>query len=184
MVLARAQRLVEHGKDVVILLDSITRLARAYNLVVPASGKTLSGGIDPTALYKPKKFFGAARNMEEGGSITILATALVETGSRMDDVIFEEFKGTGNMELHLDRKLSEKRIFPAISLNLSGTRREDLLMNQDELEAVWYMRKALGNGDPADVTEAIIDNLSQTRNNKEFVRIVKKIRLDIPNRRY
>lgn len=184
MVLARAQRLVEHGKDVVILLDSITRLARAYNLVVPASGKTLSGGIDPTALYKPKKFFGAARNMEEGGSITILATALIETGSRMDDVIFEEFKGTGNMELHLDRKLSEKRIFPAISLNLSGTRREDLLMNQDELEAVWYMRKALGNGDPADVTEAIIDNLSQTRNNKEFVRIVKKIRLDIPNRRY
>ena len=133
MVLARAQRLVEHGKDVVILLDSIPRLARAYNMVVPASGRTLSGGLDPGALHKPKKFFGAARKMEEGGSITILATALVETGSRMDDVIFEEFKGTGNMELHLDRKLSEKRIFPAISLNKSGTRREDLLMDQEEL---------------------------------------------------
>jgi transcription termination factor Rho len=184
MVMSRAQRLVEHGKDVVILLDSITRLARAYNLVVPASGKTLSGGIDPTALYKPKKFFGVARNMEEGGSITILATALVETGSRMDDVIFEEFKGTGNMELHLDRKLSEKRIFPAISLNLSGTRREDLLMTQEEMEAVWYMRKALGNGDPADVTELIIDNLSQTRNNAEFVRLIQKVRLDVPTRRY
>ena len=143
MVLARAQRLVEHGKDVVILLDSITRLARAYNMVVPASGRTLSGGLDPGALHKPKKFFGAARKMEEGGSITILATALVETGSRMDDVIFEEFKGTGNMELHLDRKLSEKRVFPAISLNKSGTRREDLLMDQEELEAIWAMRRAL-----------------------------------------
>lgn len=177
MVLARAKRLVEHGKDVVILLDSITRLARAYNLTVPPSGRTLSGGLDPAALYKPKKFFGAARNMEEGGSITILATALVETGSRMDDVIFEEFKGTGNMELHLDRKLSEKRIFPALDLNMSGTRREDLLMDQDEMEAIWYMRRALGNEDNQEVTEMIIDNLSHTRNNKEFVQIIKKIKL-------
>lgn len=174
MVLARAQRLVEHGKDVVILLDSITRLARAYNLVVPASGRTLSGGLDPGALHKPKKFFGAARNMEEGGSITILATALVETGSRMDDVIFEEFKGTGNMELHLDRKLSEKRIFPAIDLNKSGTRREELLMNQDELEAVWIMRRALGNLDTQEVTELIIDHLSSTRNNEDFIHVIRK----------
>lgn len=177
MMLSRAQRLVEHGKDVVILLDSITRLARAYNLVVPASGRTLSGGIDPSALYKPKKFFGAARNMEEGGSITILATALVETGSRMDDVIFEEFKGTGNMELHLDRRLSEKRIFPALDLNASGTRREDLLMDQEEMEAIWYMRRALSGGDTQEVTELIIDNLASTRNNKEFVNVIKKIRL-------
>ena len=177
MMLARAQRLVEHGHDVVILLDSITRLARAYNLVVPASGRSLSGGIDPAALYKPKKFFGAARNMEEGGSITILATALVETGSRMDDVIFEEFKGTGNMELHLDRKLSEKRIFPALDLNASGTRREDLLMDQEEMEAIWYMRRALSNRDTQVVTEMIVDNLATTRNNKEFVKLIKKIRL-------
>jgi transcription termination factor Rho len=178
MVLARAQRLAEHGKDVVILLDSITRLARAYNLVVPASGKTLSGGFDPGALHKPKKFFGAARKLEEGGSITILATALVETGSRMDDLIFEEFKGTGNMELHLDRKLSEKRIFPAINLNKSGTRREDLLMNQDELEAIWYMRRALGNRDPQEVTEIILDNLAHTRDNKTFIEVIKKIKLE------
>lgn len=178
MVLARAQRLVEHGKDVVILLDSITRLARAYNLVVPASGRTLSGGLDPGALHKPKKFFGAARNMEEGGSITILATALVETGSRMDDVIFEEFKGTGNMELHLDRKLSEKRIFPAIDLNKSGTRREDLLMNQEELEAVWAMRRALSNGSNQEVTETIIDNLAHTKNNRDFIQVIKKVRLE------
>lgn len=178
MVLARAQRLVEHGKDVVILLDSITRLARAYNLVVPASGRTLSGGLDPGALHKPKKFFGAARNMEEGGSITILATALVETGSRMDDVIFEEFKGTGNMELHLDRKLSEKRIFPAIDLNKSGTRREDLLMNQDELGAVWAMRRALSNGSTQDVTETIIDNLAHTKNNRDFIQVIRKVRLE------
>ena len=177
MMLARAQRLVEHGHDVVILLDSITRLARAYNLVVPASGRSLSGGIDPAALYKPKKFFGAARNLEEGGSITILATALVETGSRMDDVIFEEFKGTGNMELHLDRRLSEKRIFPALDLNASGTRREDLLMDQEEMEAIWYMRRALANSDVQEVTETIIDNLAVTRNNKEFVNIIKRIRL-------
>ncbi len=175
MVLARAQRLAEHGKDVVILLDSITRLARAYNLVVPASGRTLSGGLDPGALHKPKKFFGAARNIEEGGSITILATALVETGSRMDDVIFEEFKGTGNMELHLDRKLSEKRIFPAIDLNKSGTRREDLLMNQEELEAIWMMRRALANSTTQDVAEAIIDNLAHTRSNADFVQVIKKV---------
>lgn len=174
MVLARAQRLVEHGKDVVILLDSITRLARAYNLVVPASGRTLSGGLDPGALHKPKKFFGAARKMEQGGSITILATALVETGSRMDDVIFEEFKGTGNMELHLDRKLSEKRIFPAINLNKSGTRREDLLMNAEELEAVWTMRRAMGNIGTQEVTETIIDHLAHTRNNADFIQVIKK----------
>lgn len=178
MVLARAQRLAEHGKDVVVLLDSITRLARAYNLVVPASGKTLSGGFDPGALYKPKKFFGAARNLEEGGSITILATALVETGSRMDDLIFEEFKGTGNMELHLDRKLSEKRIFPAIDLNKSGTRQEDLLMNQEEMEAIWRMRRALGNRDNQEVTEMILDNLAHTRDNKTFIEVIKKIRLE------
>lgn len=175
MVLARAQRLAEHGKDVVILLDSITRLARAYNLVVPSSGKTLSGGFDPGALHKPKKFFGAARNIEEGGSITILATALVDTGSRMDDVIFEEFKGTGNMELHLDRRLSEKRIFPAIDLNRSGTRKEDLLMDQDELEAIWAMRRALANSGNQDAAETILDNLAHTKNNKDFIQIIKKI---------
>ena len=178
MVLARAQRLVEHGKDVVILLDSITRLARAYNMVVPASGRTLSGGLDPGALHRPKKFFGAARKMEEGGSITILATALVETGSRMDEVIFEEFKGTGNMELHLDRKLSEKRIFPAISLNKSGTRREDLLMDQEELEAIWAMRRAMANRDPQDVTSEIIDNLAHTKSNKDFIQVIKKVLMD------
>ena len=177
MVLERARRLAEHGKDVIILLDSITRLARAYNLVVPASGRSLSGGIDPAALYPPKKFFGTARNLEEGGSVTILATALVETGSRMDDVIFEEFKGTGNMELHLSRRLSEKRIFPALDLNRSGTRREDLLMDQEEMEAVWYIRRALSGEDPEEATERIIDALSQTRNNKEFLQIIKRIRL-------
>ncbi len=178
MVLARAQRLAEHGRDVIILMDSITRLARAYNLVVPASGKTLSGGFDPGALHKPKKFFGAARKIEEGGSITILATALVETGSRMDDLIFEEFKGTGNMELHLDRKLSEKRIFPAINLNKSGTRREDLLMDQEEMEAIWYMRRALGNRDNQEVTEAILDNLAHTKDNKTFIDVIRKIKLE------
>lgn len=175
MVLARAQRLAEHGKDVVILLDSITRLARAYNLVIPSSGRTLSGGLDPAALHKPKKFFGAARNIEEGGSITILATALIETGSRMDDVIFEEFKGTGNMELHLDRKLSEKRIFPAIDLNKSGTRKEDLLMTQDELEAIWTMRRALANGSNQDAAEEIIQTLAQTKDNANFIQIIKTI---------
>ncbi|GHU62337.1 transcription termination factor Rho [Clostridia bacterium] len=174
MVLARAQRLAEHGKDVVVLLDSITRLARAYNLVVPASGRTLSGGLDPGALHKPKKFFGAARNIEEGGSITILATALIETGSRMDEVIFEEFKGTGNMELHLDRKLSEKRIFPAINLNKSGTRREDLLMDKEELDAVWLMRRAMSNFGTQEVTEIIIDLIAKTRNNHDFIQIIRK----------
>ena len=175
MVLARAQRMAEHKQDVVILLDSITRLARAYNLVEQPSGRTLTGGLDPSALYKPKKFFGAARNIEEGGSITILATALVETGSRMDDVIYEEFKGTGNMELHLDRRLSEKRIFPAIDLNRSGTRREDLLMDQEEMEAIWAMRRAMSNMQNQDITETIIDNLAHTSNNRNFVQIIKKV---------
>lgn len=169
MVLERAKRVIEHKKDVVILLDSITRLARAYNLVIPSSGRTLSGGIDPAALHKPKKFFGAARNIENGGSLTILATALVETGSRMDDVIFEEFKGTGNMEVHLDRKLSEKRIFPAIDINKSGTRREDLLLDKDELDTVFALRKALNSLPVADVTEQIISQMTQTKNNKEFI---------------
>ena len=175
MVLARAQRLAEHKKDIVILLDSITRLARAYNLVEPPSGRTLSGGLDPSALYKPKKFFGAARNLEEGGSVTILATALIETGSRMDDVIYEEFKGTGNMELHLDRRLSERRIFPAIDLNRSGTRREDLLLNQEQMEAMWTVRRALSNLPIQEVTETIIDNMSQTVSNENFVQIIKKV---------
>ncbi|MDR3224906.1 MAG: transcription termination factor Rho [Clostridiales Family XIII bacterium] len=175
MVLARAQRLAEHKKDVVILLDSITRLARAYNLVVPASGRTLSGGLDPGALHKPKKFFGAARKIEEGGSITILATALVETGSRMDEVIFEEFKGTGNMELHLDRKLSEKRIFPSVNLNKSGTRREDLLMDPEELDAIWLMRRAMSNLGTQEVTELIIDHITHTRTNADFIKIINKL---------
>ena len=175
MVLERARRLAEHKHDVVILLDSITRLARAYNLVIPPSGRTLSGGLDPGALYKPKQFFGAARNLEEGGSVTILATALIDTGSRMDDVIFEEFKGTGNMELHLDRKLQEKRIFPAIDLSRSGTRREELLMNQDELEAIWIMRRALANESTQDAGEEIIDNLAHTRTNRDFIEIIKKV---------
>jgi len=169
MVLARAQRLVEHGKDVLILLDSLTRLARAYNLVVPASGRTLSGGLDPAALHPPKKFFGAARKLENAGSLTIMATALVDTGSRMDDVIYEEFKGTGNMELHLDRKLSEKRIFPAVDINRSGTRREELLLSQAELETIWRIRRALGNSSTQDVTETITQMLSETKTNKEFI---------------
>lgn len=177
MVLAHAQRLAEHKKDVVILLDSITRLARAYNMVIPSSGKTLSGGIDPGALHKPKKFFGAARKLREGGSITILATALVETGSRMDDVIFEEFKGTGNMELHLDRKLSEKRIFPAVNLNKSGTRREDLLLEKEEMEAIWKMRRAMSNQNAQEVTENIIDNLAKTRCNADFIDIILKTKV-------
>ena len=169
MVIERSKRLVEQGKDVVILLDSITRLARAYNLVIPSSGRTLSGGLDPNALHKPKKFFGAARNIENGGSLTILASALIETGSRMDDVIFEEFKGTGNMEVHLDRKLSEKRIFPAIDINRSGTRREDLLLTPKEMETVYALRKALNNLPVADVTENIISQMVQTKNNAEFL---------------
>lgn len=169
MVLERAKRLTEQNKDVVILLDSITRLARAYNLVIPSSGRTLSGGFDPAALHKPKKFFGAARNIENGGSLTILATALIETGSRMDDVIFEEFKGTGNMEVHLDRKLSEKRIFPAIDINKSGTRREELLLSKKELETVFALRKALSTMAVAEVTEQLIDQMTATKNNEEFL---------------
>ncbi|MFR5684813.1 MAG: transcription termination factor Rho [Clostridia bacterium] len=169
MVLERAKRLTEQGQDVVILLDSITRLARAYNLVIPTSGRTLSGGLDPSALHKPKKFFGAARNIENGGSLTILATALIETGSRMDDVIFEEFKGTGNMEVHLDRKLSEKRIFPAIDINKSGTRREDLLLSSKELETVFALRKAMNSIPVADVTEQLISQMVSTKNNDEFI---------------
>ena len=174
MVLERAKRLVEQGKDVVILLDSITRLTRAYNLVIPSSGRTLSGGIDPAALHKPKKFFGAARNIENGGSLTILATALVDTGSRMDDVIFEEFKGTGNMEVHLDRKLSEKRIFPAIDINKSGTRREDLLLTPRELETVFALRKAMNSLPVADVTEQVISLMAQSRNNEDFINKIDK----------
>ncbi|MBR2705379.1 MAG: transcription termination factor Rho [Clostridia bacterium] len=169
MVLERGKRLVEQKKDVVILLDSITRLARAYNLTIPSSGRTLSGGFDPAALHKPKKFFGAARNIEDGGSLTILATSLIETGSRMDEVIFEEFKGTGNMEVVLDRKLSEKRIFPAIDINKSGTRREDLLLNKQELETVYALRKALNSLPVADVTEQVLSEMTKTKNNKEFV---------------
>ena len=169
MVLERAKRLTEQKKDVVILLDSITRLARAYNLVIPSSGRTLSGGLDPSALHKPKKFFGTARNIEHGGSLTILATALIETGSRMDDVIFEEFKGTGNMEVHLDRRLSEKRIFPAIDINKSGTRREDKLLSKKELETVFALRKALNNMPVADVTEQLITQIISTKNNEEFI---------------
>ena len=177
MVIAHAHRLAEHKKDVIILLDSITRLARAYNMVVPASGKTLSGGLDPGALHKPKKFFGSARKLEEGGSITILATALIETGSRMDDVIFEEFKGTGNMELHLDRKLSERRIFPAINVQKSGTRREDLLLDPDELEAVFKIRRAFSSQGVQEVTETIIDNIAHTRRNRDFINIINKTKV-------
>jgi transcription termination factor Rho len=169
MVLERAKRLTEQKKNVVILLDSITRLARAYNLVIPSSGRTLSGGLDPSALHKPKKFFGAARNIENGGSLTILATALIETGSRMDDVIFEEFKGTGNMEVHLDRKLSEKRIFPAIDINKSGTRREELLLTSKELEIVFALRKAMSTKPVSEVTEELITQIIQTKNNEEFL---------------
>ncbi|NNG66538.1 transcription termination factor Rho [Caldanaerobacter subterraneus] len=173
MVLEHAKRLVEYKRDVVILLDSITRLARAYNLVTPPSGRTLSGGIDPAALHPPKRFFGAARNIEEGGSLTILATALVETGSRMDEVIFEEFKGTGNMELHLDRKLQERRIFPAIDIYKSGTRKEELLLTQEELEAMWILRKAMSNLPPQEVTEMIIEKLIRTKSNAEFVNMIR-----------
>ncbi|MBN2879487.1 MAG: transcription termination factor Rho [Clostridia bacterium] len=168
MVLERAKRLVEQDRDVVILLDSITRLARAYNLTVPPSGRTLSGGLDPTALFKPKRFFGAARNIEEGGSLTILATALVDTGSRMDDIVYEEFKGTGNMELHLDRKLQERRIFPAIDLYKSGTRREEVLMTKDEVETIWKVRKMLA-GNQETATEQLVDMMTKTASNEEFV---------------
>ena len=167
LVLERAQRLVEHKRDVVILLDSITRLARAYNLVIPPSGRTLSGGIDPAAFHRPKRFFGAARNLEEGGSLTILATALIETGSRMDDVIYEEFKGTGNLELHLDRKLSERRIFPAIDIRRSGTRREELLLSREELDKAWALRKSLSDGQES--PETFLRRLSRTSSNADFL---------------
>jgi len=173
MVLERAKRLVEQKKDVVILLDSITRLARAYNLTIAPTGRTLSGGLDPGALYKPKKFFGAARNIEEGGSLTILATALVDTGSRMDDVIYEEFKGTGNMEVHLDRKLSEKRIFPAIDMNRSGTRREEMLLSPREYDTIMAIRKAFSSGSSSEVTEFLINKLVQTKSNEEFIEAIK-----------
>lgn len=176
MVIERAKRLVEHKKDVTILLDSITRLTRAYNLTVPPSGRTLSGGLDPAALHMPKRFFGAARKMREGGSLTVLATALVETGSRMDDVVYEEFKGTGNMELVLDRKLSEKRVFPAIDIPKSGTRRDDLLLDAEELEAINVMRKAMNGMKADEAVEKILDMFVRTRNNREFVDMVKKIR--------
>ena len=177
MVIERAKRLVEHGQDVMILLDSITRLARAYNLTVPPSGRTLSGGLDPAALHMPKRFFGAARNMREGGSLTILATALVDTGSKMDDVVFEEFKGTGNMELVLDRKLSEKRIFPAIDIVKSGTRREDLLLDNDEQAAVDNMRKAFNGMRTDEAVENVLNMFAHTKGNKEFVNLVKKNRI-------
>ena len=176
MVIERARRLVEHKKDVTILLDSITRLARAYNLIIPPSGRTLSGGLDPAALHMPKRFFGAARNMREGGSLTILATALVDTGSKMDDVIYEEFKGTGNMELVLDRKLQERRVFPAIDIQKSGTRREDLLLTREEQEAVYNMRKALNGMKAEDAVEQILNMFARTRSNAEFVQMVRKQR--------
>jgi transcription termination factor Rho len=168
MVIEKAKRLVEHKKDVVILLDSITRLARAYNTVVPASGKVLTGGVDANALQKPKRFFGAARNIEEGGSLTIIATALIDTGSRMDDVIYEEFKGTGNMEIHLDRRMAEKRTYPAINVNRSGTRKEELLLKQDVLQKVWVLRKLLYPMDDLEATEFLVDKVKQTKNNAEF----------------
>jgi transcription termination factor Rho len=169
MVLNHAKRLVEMGHDVVLLLDSLTRLARAYNMTIPPTGRSLSGGLDPGALHSPKRFFGAARNIEHGGSLTIIATALVDTGSRMDDVIYEEFKGTGNMEIHLDRRLSEKRIFPAIDLAKSGTRREDLLLTQKELEGIWSVRRILSSGDTVEAAEYIIGLMMKTKNNEELI---------------
>lgn len=174
LVLERAKRLVEHGRDVVILLDSLTRLGRASNLTVTPSGRTLSGGLDPAALYRPKRFFGAARNIEEGGSLTIIATALIDTGSRMDDMIFEEFKGTGNMEINLDRNLADKRIFPAINILRSGTRHEELLFSAEELRAVWQLRRVLAALEPEQATELLIDRLQHTRSNREFLQIVMK----------
>ncbi|MBQ6575799.1 MAG: transcription termination factor Rho, partial [Lachnospiraceae bacterium] len=177
MVIERAKRLVEHGEDVTILLDSITRLTRAYNLTVQPSGRTLSGGLDPAALHMPKRFFGAARNMREGGSLTILATALIDTGSKMDDVVYEEFKGTGNMEMVLDRKLSEKRVFPAIDIPKSGTRRDDLLLEPFELEAINVLRKAFNGLKPEEAVEKCLDIFVRTRNNLEFIEMIQKIRI-------
>lgn len=168
MVIEKAKRLVEHKRDVVILLDSITRLARAYNTVVPSSGKVLTGGVDANALQRPKRFFGAARNIEEGGSLTIIATALIDTGSRMDDVIFEEFKGTGNMEIHLDRRMAEKRLYPAINVNRSGTRREELLIPQEQLQKIWVLRKLLYPMDDLDAMEFLFDKIKATKNNQQF----------------
>ena len=169
MVIEKAKRLVEHKRDVVILLDSITRLARAYNTIVPPSGKILSGGVDSNALQRPKRFFGAARNIEEGGSLTIVATALIDTGSRMDDIIFEEFKGTGNMEIHLDRKMVDKRVFPAIDINRSGTRKEELLLSKEDLNRVWVLRKVLSQMSPADTMDLLLNKMSKTRSNAEFL---------------
>ena len=169
MVIEKAKRLVEHKRDVVILLDSITRLARAYNTIVPPSGKILSGGVDSNALQRPKRFFGAARNIEEGGSLTIIATALIDTGSRMDDIIFEEFKGTGNLETHLDRKMVDKRVFPAIDINRSGTRKEELLLTPEELNRVWVLRRVLSQMSPVDTMELLLNKMSKTRNNAEFL---------------
>jgi len=176
LVLERAKRLVEHGRDVVIMLDSITRLARAYNLTTPASGRILSGGVDSTALFPPKRFFGAARNIEYGGSLTILATALVDTGSRMDEVIFEEFKGTGNMELHLDRRLADKRIFPAIDIDKSGTRKEELILPPDEAQLIWKLRRVLHALDPGAAVELLIDKMRETKSNEEFLMQISKSR--------
>jgi transcription termination factor Rho len=173
MVFERSKRLVEQGKDVVILMDSLTRLARAYNITIAPTGRSLSGGLDPGALYNPKRFFGAARNIRGGGSLTIVATALIDTGSKMDDVIFEEFKGTGNMELHLDRKLSEKRVFPAIDINKSGTRKEELLLTEKELSSVFSIRRAMSNLGTADVTEMIVSKMLKTKNNEEFINTIK-----------
>lgn len=174
MVIEKAKRLVEHKKDVVILLDSITRLARAYNTVVPSSGKVLTGGVDANALHRPKRFFGAARNIEEGGSLTIIATALVDTGSKMDEVIYEEFKGTGNMELHLDRRIAEKRVFPAININRSGTRREELMMDQEELQKTWILRKFIHSMDEIEAVEFLLGRLQQTKTNNEFFDSMKR----------
>ena len=174
MVLNKSKRLVESGRDVVIILDSITRLARAYNAVEPSSGKVLSGGVDANALHKPKRFFGAARNIENGGSLSIIASALVDTGSRMDEVIFEEFKGTGNMELHLDRRLVERRLFPAIDINKSGTRREELLHTQEEQNKVWILRRFLSNMNPVDAMELVLDKMRGTKTNAEFLNNMSK----------
>jgi len=175
MVIEKAKRLVEHKKDVLILLDSITRLARAYNTVIPPSGKVLSGGLDSNALQKPKRFFGAARNIEEGGSLTIMATALIDTGSRMDDVIFEEFKGTGNMEIHLDRKLTDKRVFPSIDVQKSGTRKEELLIPKEDLNRIWVLRKVLNPLSPVEAMELLIDKMSKTRTNADFLASMQKM---------
>ena len=172
MVLEKAKRLVEHKKDVVILLDSITRLARAYNQTVPTSGKVLSGGVDSNALHKPKRFFGAARNIEEGGSLTIIATALIETGSRMDEVIFEEFKGTGNMEINLDRRLSDRRIFPAINIKKSGTRKEELLIDEADLQRIWLLRKVINPMDDLEIMDLLLDKMKKSKNNEVFLKLM------------